>query len=341
MPATARRKCQSGAPKRSPSSSAIGRAPIATMSRRIPPTPVAAPWNGSTARRVVVRLDLERDRDAVAEVDHAGVLARPLQHALAARRQPAQQRRRVLVAAVLRPEQREDRELEVVRRPPEQLPDTVELPVGETESAVERLVGDGSQRAMDIRPLGWPPWSSSRSGRSGAAGWRSPAGSSSAGADATYDGAATKELALVTLVVAEPDPEDELIASLADPDWLAWMKRNFTEPDDVPELGDARSYATAPPRLRGPRPGRVGDRAAARAIPRRGRRRSRPSSRSRTRATSRASRCSTSGAPAARSSSSSTRTRSTSARRRTATSSSLRGCSTRSPLRWRCPSGRS
>src|SRR5436309_1970689 len=49
MPATARRKCQSGAPKRSPSRSAIGRAPIATMSRRIPPTPVAAPWNGSTA----------------------------------------------------------------------------------------------------------------------------------------------------------------------------------------------------------------------------------------------------------------------------------------------------
>src|SRR6202043_2803264 len=27
----------------------MGRAPIAKMSRRIPPTPVAAPWNGSTA----------------------------------------------------------------------------------------------------------------------------------------------------------------------------------------------------------------------------------------------------------------------------------------------------
>jgi thymidylate synthase len=37
--------------------------------------------------------------------------------------------------------------------------------------------------------------------------------------------------------------EDELIASLADPDWLDWMRRNFTEPDDVPELGGARSYA--------------------------------------------------------------------------------------------------
>src|SRR3712207_2845401 len=38
-----------GSPKRSESSTAIGRAPIAKMSRRMPPTPVAAPWNGSTA----------------------------------------------------------------------------------------------------------------------------------------------------------------------------------------------------------------------------------------------------------------------------------------------------
>jgi hypothetical protein len=45
----------------------------------------------------------------------------------------------VLVAAVLRPEQREDRELEIVRGPPEQLSDTVELPVREAEAAVERF----------------------------------------------------------------------------------------------------------------------------------------------------------------------------------------------------------
>jgi thymidylate synthase len=64
-----------------------------------------------------------------------------------------------------------------------------------------------------------------------------------AGADASYDGQVTKELLLVTLAVAQPDPEDELIASLADPEWLNWMQRNFTEPDDVPELGGARSYA--------------------------------------------------------------------------------------------------
>jgi thymidylate synthase len=63
------------------------------------------------------------------------------------------------------------------------------------------------------------------------------------GNDETYDGEVTKELSLLTLVVAEPDPADELIASLADPAWLDWMRRNFTEPADVPELGNARSYA--------------------------------------------------------------------------------------------------
>ncbi len=63
------------------------------------------------------------------------------------------------------------------------------------------------------------------------------------GADTSYDGQPTKELALVTLTVAEPDPGDATIAELADPDWLDWMRRNFTELDDVPELGNARSYA--------------------------------------------------------------------------------------------------
>ena len=63
------------------------------------------------------------------------------------------------------------------------------------------------------------------------------------GTNETYDGIATKELALLTLAVAEPDPDDELIAELADADWLEWMQRNFGEPDDVAELGGARSYA--------------------------------------------------------------------------------------------------
>jgi thymidylate synthase len=63
------------------------------------------------------------------------------------------------------------------------------------------------------------------------------------GADAEYDGEPTKELALVTVHVSTPDPDDATIARLADPEWLGWMRRNFTEPDDVPELGGSRSYA--------------------------------------------------------------------------------------------------
>ena len=63
------------------------------------------------------------------------------------------------------------------------------------------------------------------------------------GAEASYDGQATQELPLVTLVVSSPDPDDALIAALADPEWLDWMRRNFTEPADVTELGGARSYA--------------------------------------------------------------------------------------------------
>jgi thymidylate synthase len=64
------------------------------------------------------------------------------------------------------------------------------------------------------------------------------------GSDARYDGDATKELANVTIVVTAPDPDDTVIAELGDPDWLAWMRRNFTEPDPVAELGEAASYAT-------------------------------------------------------------------------------------------------
>jgi hypothetical protein len=85
---------------------------------------------------MVVALDLERDRLAVAEVEHSRVLARSLEDALATRRQPLQEQRRVLVAAVLRPEEREDCELEVVRLALEQVADTVELPVREAEGAM-------------------------------------------------------------------------------------------------------------------------------------------------------------------------------------------------------------
>jgi hypothetical protein len=48
----------------------------------------------------------------------------------------------MLVPAVLRPEKGEDRELEVVRVAPEQVPDTVRFPVGQTEGAVKGLGGN-------------------------------------------------------------------------------------------------------------------------------------------------------------------------------------------------------
>ena len=53
----------------------------------------------------------------------------------------------MLVPAVLRPENGEDGELEVVRGAGEQFPDTVELPVGETEGPVEGLLCDRGQAA--------------------------------------------------------------------------------------------------------------------------------------------------------------------------------------------------
>jgi hypothetical protein len=103
---------------------------------------------------VVVALDLERDRLAAAQVEDAGVLARALEDTLPRRRQPPKQQRRVLVAAVFRPEEREDRELEVVRVAREQFADTVELPVREAESAMERLFGDPRQVPESSRGCG-------------------------------------------------------------------------------------------------------------------------------------------------------------------------------------------
>jgi thymidylate synthase len=64
------------------------------------------------------------------------------------------------------------------------------------------------------------------------------------GAPSTYDGLPMRELMLVTLEVAHPDPDDELIARHADAERLAWMHANFTDHARVAALGDADSYAT-------------------------------------------------------------------------------------------------
>src|SRR5690349_6910118 len=63
------------------------------------------------------------------------------------------------------------------------------------------------------------------------------------GAVTTYDGQTTRELALVTLEVADPSTDDEVIARLGDPHWLDWMHANFFDHHDVAELGHAKSYA--------------------------------------------------------------------------------------------------
>jgi len=63
------------------------------------------------------------------------------------------------------------------------------------------------------------------------------------GAAAQWDGAPTREVALLTLTVENPDPTDALIAELGDPEWLRWMHENFFVQKDVLELGGAASYA--------------------------------------------------------------------------------------------------
>src|SRR5205085_8608063 len=65
--------------------------------------------------RVVVRLDLEGDGEAAADVDGAGVLAGAHQDGGSFGRQRAQQQLRVLVGAVLGPHEREDGKLYFVR----------------------------------------------------------------------------------------------------------------------------------------------------------------------------------------------------------------------------------
>jgi thymidylate synthase len=64
------------------------------------------------------------------------------------------------------------------------------------------------------------------------------------GSRSLYDGLPIREISLITLAVDRPDPEDELIATHADPERLAWMHANFTDHARVAALGDADSYAT-------------------------------------------------------------------------------------------------
>ena len=55
----------------------------------------------------------------------------------------------MLVAAVLRPEEGEDRELEMVRVAAEQLPDSIRFPVGQTKGTVQGLMGGQLRQVIE------------------------------------------------------------------------------------------------------------------------------------------------------------------------------------------------
>jgi thymidylate synthase len=64
------------------------------------------------------------------------------------------------------------------------------------------------------------------------------------GVPSSYDGLPILEIDHVTLDIELPEPADALIEKYADPERLAWMRANFTDPARVAELGDARSYSS-------------------------------------------------------------------------------------------------
>jgi hypothetical protein len=66
-----------GSPKRSALRLATGRAPMVKTSRRMPPTPGRRALVGLDVGGVVVALHLEDGGLAVADIDDAGILARP------------------------------------------------------------------------------------------------------------------------------------------------------------------------------------------------------------------------------------------------------------------------
>ncbi|HWF81304.1 MAG TPA: thymidylate synthase [Streptosporangiaceae bacterium] len=76
-------------------------------------------------------------------------------------------------------------------------------------------------------------------------GWFAAAGRIVAhGVPSRYDDLPIREVSLLTLTIARPDPHDEIIAKHAEPERLAWMHANFTDHSAVAALGYADSYAT-------------------------------------------------------------------------------------------------
>ena len=152
----------------------------------MPPTPVAAPWNGSTALGWLWLSTFMTIGEAVADVDRAGVLLARAERAPAA---PSVGKRRssglrVLVAAVLAPHAADDPELERVRVAPEAPADLLVLGAGQRDLAQGRVVGLGGVRcdrgsgddAVAVRVVMPPP---SRAGTARRRGRPSPPSSAS------------------------------------------------------------------------------------------------------------------------------------------------------------------
>ena len=54
------------------------------------------------------------------------------------------------------------------------------------------------------------------------------------GEDASYDGQAIKEIALMALTVENPDPDDDPLIGARRPRLVAWMHANFFSREEVP-----------------------------------------------------------------------------------------------------------
>ena len=135
-------------PKRSESRIATGRAPIANTSRRMPPTPVAAPWNGSTALGWLC--DSTLNAQASPSRGRPRPRSRPARaRACRPRSGASEQPARVLVAAVLGPHEAEHGELDLVRLAAHLLHDQLVFGVGEPELAM--ALDDGHAGAPDNR----------------------------------------------------------------------------------------------------------------------------------------------------------------------------------------------
>ena len=128
-------------PNRSEFKDAIGRAPIVKMSRRIPPTPVAAPWYGSMKEGWLCDSILNATARPSPMSTTPAFSPGPCRHARPRGRKRLQVDAGGLVGAVLAPHGREDPELDQVGLAAEDLQDPLVLLRGEVV-LLDELGGD-------------------------------------------------------------------------------------------------------------------------------------------------------------------------------------------------------